>query len=204
MTDIVEILSHASYVLLAGFALVIIALLKPSKILIKQLLQLDLPTLGTKRSLILGVVGCVLIIIGLGGLYASSQIDSLPNIDKILRIPESPITAIKNGTLVTIHVEAVDQNDPDTNQVAKYLMQRSVYHPPQFVYTFYVKNPSMDSWERDQWGETNDKSYDFLWWVYPWNAGVNKILVNVSIKDNKNAKSTERCQEYVVVGKPEK
>jgi hypothetical protein len=192
------ILDKSHYVVIAGFVLVIIALLEPSKILIKQLLELNLPTLGTKRSLILGFVGCVLIIIGLVGLWASCQItDYSPEIYGTYRNPDSPIIASKNGTLVTINAMVVDNSDPNISQKANNSIQKMVYSPPQFVYKFSVKNPGRNFYELKKLLETTEKSGNCTWWVFPSDAGVNQILINVAIK-GENAKNTSRSEEYLV------
>lgn len=198
MIDIKDIFSYFPYVLLAGFFLLIIALLKPSKIFVKQLLELELPAFGTKRSLILGVVGCFLIIIGLGGVWASCQVTNLPpDINTILRIPDSPITASKNGTLVTIHVKTVDLNDPYINQKANNSIQRMIYCPPQFQYNILVKRPGRNFYDLIESQDTKERSCNCTWWVFPSDAGVNQILINIAIKD-KNAESTNWSGEYFI------
>jgi hypothetical protein len=198
MTNLLEILNYSHYVLLAGFALIIIALLEPSKILIKQLLELNLPTLGAKRSIILGLIGCVLIIIGLGGVVALCEIPNLPPaIYTVERIPENPVTVSSNGTLIKIRIEVVDENDPNINQAANNSIQKMVYTPTQFVYNFSVKHPGESSYELIELQETKERSCNCTWWVFPQHAGVNQILINVALK-GKNAESTNRFLEYLV------
>lgn len=196
MIGIAEILSYSFYVICIGSALIIIALLEPSKILIKQIFELNLPTFGSKRSLFIGLFGFFVIIIGIVGVLASDLIaDSSPEITRMQRIPESPINISNDGKFVTICVDVVDLSDPYMYQAANNTIQRLLYKQPQFTYEVSIRHPEKDSYELITRQTTENKSLAVTWQVFPYDAGENQMWINVSVKDKKNVRS----DQYIVV-----